>query len=164
MACTCVKYVLRTTESSYVEYFNGGYDACFSKVGRLPGKPNRVSLGDGCYRNNTILHENLHALGFDHMQSRPDRDKYITINWSKVFKGLENQFDIANIKSMQVGSFDFESVMLYGSTLGSVDESIVIVPKIEGVTIPPVNERGFLSKGDIEKINLLYDCPPTKCT
>ena len=42
-----------------------------------------INLAPGCVPANepgTTIHEILHALGFDHEQSRKDRDDYVTIN------------------------------------------------------------------------------------
>ena len=35
----------------------------------------------------TIIHELLHALGFEHMHSATDRDKYVEIKWKNIQKG-----------------------------------------------------------------------------
>ena len=47
-------------------------------VGRIRGKQ-RLSLGNGCVYTGTIIHEFLHAIGFYHEQSRPDRDQYVRV-------------------------------------------------------------------------------------
>jgi len=47
-------------------------------VGRIRGRQ-RLSLGNGCVYTGTIIHEFLHAIGFYHEQSRPDRDQYIRV-------------------------------------------------------------------------------------
>ena len=56
-------------------------------VGKVGGKQ-RLSLGNGCVYSGTIIHEFLHAVGFYHEQSRPDRDQYVRINLQNVRGGM----------------------------------------------------------------------------
>ena len=59
---------------------------CSSSVGRKGGRQT-VHLGHGCKRLGTIMHEMMHVLGIIHEQSRPDRDKYLKINFKNLKKG-----------------------------------------------------------------------------
>ena len=51
---------------------------CSSSVGKSGGQQN-ITLGPGCFRLGTVLHEMMHALGIVHEQSRPDRDDHIEV-------------------------------------------------------------------------------------
>ena len=58
-----------------------------SQVGHVGGKQDLTLASPGCEHLGTILHEIMHALGFFHEQSRPDRDHFVTINWDNIVKG-----------------------------------------------------------------------------
>lgn len=64
------------------------------------------------------VHELLHALGFYHEHTRPDRNTFVTVNCANVQGGCNGtifpvNFNIPNDASAY-GAYDFDSVMHYG--------------------------------------------------
>lgn len=106
-----VVFIPRTTQANYVEIINDGGN--WSYIGMIGG---RQPLG--LYNWNAkyvVVHELMHALGFWHEQSRPDRDDYVVINWQNIIPGMEDNFDIRQ-SAATIGAYDFESVMHYFPT------------------------------------------------
>jgi len=117
-----VTFVPRNTQTRYISVYRGG--GCSSYVGSAyaqfndPVQPLSIGYGSGwtCATTGIVQHEFLHALGFWHEQSRPDRDDYVTINLDNVDSGYENNFDkmtTTYVDSQEV-QYDYSSVMHYG--------------------------------------------------
>ena len=50
----------------------------------MSGGGQTINLGNGCIIQATVLHEVMHAIGFWHEQSRPDRDQSVEIFWENI--------------------------------------------------------------------------------
>ena len=53
-AGTCLKFVQRSNQRDYLDFFVGG--GCYSQVGRRGGRQ-EISLGNGCWYSHTVSHE-----------------------------------------------------------------------------------------------------------
>src|SRR5690606_9966980 len=108
--------------------------------------------------------EIMHALGFFHEHSRPDRDDYITIHARNIKDGFHGQFGALGPEywfGLDFG-FDYRSVMLYGFDAFARFPAAEIVEDPTKATITEVTgdlfavNREGLSDGDIARINALY--------
>ena len=94
--------------------------------------------------------------GYLHEQSRPDRDKYVTIHWNNIKDGKADQFDKCEHCDVQNQPYDFESTMHYGpKDFGKY------VGNVKQVTMTSKNgekfgQRNGFSALDIKSINDLY--------
>lgn len=90
---TCITFKPRTNEKDYVHFFYGG-NGCNSNVGRTGGKQNiNLAPGSGgeldCATTvDVVQHEVMHALGFYHEFTRPDRDDYVNIIFDNVKESM----------------------------------------------------------------------------
>ncbi|XP_030622973.1 low choriolytic enzyme-like [Chanos chanos] len=150
---TCIRFVPRTNQRDYV--YIQSLNGCYSYVGRIGnGQPLSLSR-QGCIYHGTAQHELLHALGFNHEQTRSDRDSYVRIHLENVESGMEHNFDkIATLN--QNTAYDYGSVMHYHRYAFSKNGLATIVP------IPNANvEIGGateMSYNDILRVNRLYAC------
>jgi hypothetical protein len=83
-----------------------------SAVGMVGGEQ-VINVGSNHWNSKYVqIHETMHALGYLHEQSRPDRDTYVTINWANIEPGRENNFAL-NTGASITGPYDFRSLMHY---------------------------------------------------
>jgi hypothetical protein len=146
-----VNFVPRTSESDYLLVQPGS--GCSSFIGKQGGQQ-VVSLADPiCMRVGTIQHEFLHALGFNHEQSRPDRDRFVTINYENIQKGKEFNFGIAKLSNSLGSPYDYNSVMHYGSNFFAKPGAgkTIVAPQ-------PIGQRNGADDEDILQVILLYQC------
>ncbi|XP_029634033.1 zinc metalloproteinase nas-15-like isoform X1 [Octopus sinensis] len=153
---SCIKFVPRTsTHHYYVKIITG--QGCHSSIG-FRNRLQTVTLGHGCVRKGIAMHELLHALGFFHEQSRPDRDQFITVVGSNIIKGRENNFKIFYPPTLNTQGFpyDYDSLMHYGAHAFAKDRSKpTIIPRRIGARI---GQRSHLSSIDIMELKKLYRC------
>ncbi len=159
-AKTPLRFAERTTESSYVRFVrDAGSGLCTSPVGRTGGEQ-RISLDDGCTTGN-IIHEIGHTAGLWHEQSRADRDSFVEVLYQNIDKRYRYNFDLELANEVDLGPYDFASIMHYGTYNFSRNGR----PTLE--TIPPgipIGGREELSPGDINAVRRLYGQPAETTT
>ncbi|XP_012671082.2 low choriolytic enzyme-like [Clupea harengus] len=150
---TCIRFVRRSNQRDYlyIQSLNG----CYSYVGSL-GNGQTLSLSrQGCIYHNTVQHELLHALGFNHEQTRSDRDNHIRVLLQNVISGMEHNFNKINTLN-QGTSYDYNSVMQYHRTAFSKNNQPTMVPiPNQNVQIGTASQ---MSSNDILRLNRLYKC------
>jgi len=118
-----------------------------------------LSLGNGCVYKGTALHEMMHAAGFWHEQSRPDRDQHVQIVWSNIMTGREDNF--ARYSRSEVSTlslpYDIESVLHYSATAFSRNGQYTIRPW-QTSYVSKLGQRRGMTRYDIQKLNALYKC------
>lgn len=135
--------------------FAPGEKNCRSYLGRIGGHQ-PIYLDDKCGVPE-ISHEVMHALGFIHEQSRPDRDRFVKINWDKIDPEHASQYEIAPDEVARLSltrPFDYKSTMLYEATMFAKSPGEITLESLTPEQIEPDAEG--LSREDIERIHKLY--------
>jgi len=159
---TCVRYVPATEDDKKGDHahFLINQTMCYSSVGRQGGKQD-ISIGNGCERVGTVIHEMLHTIGFIHEQSRPDRDKYVKILKENIKSGLEHNFEKytrGEVVSLPANKdfYDFDSCLHYNNRAFSKNGGFTI----QSIQDPAreFGQRKSFSKHDILQVNEEYQC------
>ncbi|KAG8309063.1 hypothetical protein J6590_095018 [Homalodisca vitripennis] len=156
---TCVSF--RPRSSRDTDYLTIGDDrskpGCWSFVGRKGNDQHLNLRRPWCLEHSVVVHELLHSLGLFHQQSASNRDDYVQIHWQNIEHGQEDNFekqDPSTVASYGV-PYDYNSIMHYGTHAFSRNREPTITPLKEGVEI---GVRKNLSRGDVAKINIMYNC------
>jgi len=102
----------------------------------------------------------MHALGFFHEQSRPDRDSYVNINLQNVKTGKEHNFNkkkTADVTTLG-HKYDYVSVMHYSKTAFSKNGRATVTAKgnANKVLGGGVSNTEGMSVIDAAQLNVLY--------
>ncbi|XP_043998101.1 hatching enzyme 1.2-like [Gambusia affinis] len=130
-------------------------NGCYSYVGRVGGGQTVSLSRQGCLYHSTVQHELLHALGFNHEQTRSDRDNHIKVHWNNIIEGMEYNF--YKINTLNQGTpYDYNSVMQYERYAFSKNN----LPTMEPIPYSNVSfgKATQMSQNDIDRLNRLYKC------
>ena len=107
------------------------------------------------HHNTTMQHEAMHALGFHHEHTRPDRDDFVDIHPGVLGNG--NYAKLTPESWVNTSSpYDFDSIMHYPAmSMGSGEYSIA-VPGSNYQTKITANRVYPFSEEDIKQINYAY--------
>ncbi|XP_068566840.1 high choriolytic enzyme 1-like [Cebidichthys violaceus] len=152
-ASTCIRFTPLNRQRDFVDIQSRS--GCFSFIGRR-GRGQVVSLmRRGCVFRQIIQHELLHALGFNHEQTRSDRDQHVRILLENVIRGME--FNFRRVETRNLGTpYDYNSVMHYGRDAFSRNGMPTIVPIPNGNVA--IGRATQMSATDILRVNRLYRC------
>ena len=98
VVCFTLPFKMTGTSLSSIDFFLLRYYflSCYSAVGRqylMTGIGQDLSLGSRCNHKGIVMHLIMHAIGFWHEQSRPDRNLYVEVLWENIqdgkFRGRE---------------------------------------------------------------------------
>ncbi|KAM7406515.1 hypothetical protein PAMP_000889 [Pampus punctatissimus] len=151
---TCLRFVPRQNEYDYISIENKA--GCFSALGRTGGRQVLSLNRQGCIYHGIIQHEINHALGFQHEQTRSDRDYYVRINWENINPQMAYNFYKQNTNNLNT-PYDYSSIMHYGKTAFSIQSGRDSITPIPNANVQ-IGQRQGMSYWDIMRINLLYGC------
>jgi hypothetical protein len=146
-------------------------------AGPVSSSPLGMSQGAGIVQQGSIVndyvmaHEYAHTLGFPHEHSRPDRDAFVTVHYSRVFPAsMQPNFFIFNHWPANSWNtpYDYDSVMHYHATTfmnpacdGGFASCISVLTCTPLVAINPLyqclmGQQSFLSQNDVADMRNVY--------
>ncbi|XP_076336237.1 blastula protease 10-like isoform X2 [Tachypleus tridentatus] len=155
---TCVKFKeIKDYEKAPNYLYFVRENGCWSSVGMVDIEQ-KISIGPGCDKEQVIMHEVGHALGFHHEQSRSDRDSHVVLFLENVDPDMRFNFKKEQDKNYSV-EYDYTSLMHYQLNGYSIDpfEVRTLMPK-NPLDAYLITEKSGLSFRDIKLANLMYKC------
>jgi hypothetical protein len=153
---TPVKFVPLKDQTDSIVFAPSDIPLCLSYVGKIGGHQ-PIYLDDRCGERE-IMHEVMHALGYIHEHSRPDRDQYVRVNWGNIELDKQSQFEVMPDELSQTTKgrpFDYTSVMIYGDTdFARIRGDVTLESLDRDHRVAPVQEG--LSPEDLERLRIKY--------
>lgn len=155
---TPIRFVQRTNQANYVDFSGQPDQGSGSSALGMAGGRQQIKLVNNTGLR-TIVHEIGHAVGLMHEQTRADRDQYININFSNINSTWSSQYatyNVLGISGFQIGTFDFNSIMLYRSYAAEASVNGNTSPQMTKKDGSTWSDNYYLSQGDIDGVNYLY--------
>lgn len=154
-----------TYNKNYVHFFNG--DGNYSMLGKYGGKQDISILNNQYSVVGITMHELLHALGIFHEMSRSDRDTYVEVLWNNIESSEKKHnfqtFTEQGYSGVNIGNFNFSSIMMYSSTSFGKTVNGVLQQTIRRRDGQPYSiQRSYLADTDIATLRSIYGPPYLK--
>ena len=147
---------VNNTNKNYI-LFVCDKDANFSPLGMQTGG-NEIHIQPGKQKG-IYLHEIMHSLGYFHEFTRTDRDNYVEVFPGLAVDGMQYNFEkyAINYDGYDIGTFDFNSVMMYDSYAFAKSNLPTMVKHGTGYPMGTfVANKKELSEGDIMGLKFIY--------
>ncbi|XP_076823580.1 uncharacterized protein LOC143469684 isoform X1 [Clavelina lepadiformis] len=159
---TCITFQQIENEVGSYVYVTKG-DFCSAGIG-LRAKKNTVFVSEHCIGSPGIEHLFMHVLGFDHEQTRADRDGHVKIDWKNIIPGRKSAFGKLNHRYWL--DFDIEyngqSLMHFPHNAFAKQDRKPTISGKNGMKIRGQKKNDLfigLRDTDYLKIKTLYRCP-----
>ena len=152
---TPVRFVPLKDQKDSIVFAPSTVPLCLSYVGKVGGHQ-PIFLDHRCGERE-ITHEILHALGFVHEHSRPDRDQYVRVNWQNIEADKQGQYEIvpdAMALPYRDRPFDFNSATIYNGTDFGRMRGDITLEGLSGEKIEPV--AFGISPEDLARLHIKY--------
>jgi len=131
---------------------------CSSYIGKYYRGGQPLTLTQACWRDKIIVHEFIHAWGFNHEQTRNDRDNYVSIQWRNIQRGMEFNFKKETNSDTFGIPYDGISVMHYEYLGFSINRQPTITSKITGIPSSMLGKSNWMTECDKNKLRAMYKC------
>ncbi|XP_065334978.1 zinc metalloproteinase nas-1-like [Cloeon dipterum] len=159
MNATCLKFRAKTDADTAFVTIRNNDTGCYGGYG-YTGDKVVVNLASDCYGDtSTLIHEMMHVLGFDHEQTRYDRDMYLEVQWENIQAGQEHNFQkYPRTKAYPRYPYDLSSVMQYFLTAFGVGGRPTMILTDSSIDENSVGNANSMSRSDILRMRSAYKC------
>ena len=161
---TPVKWTPRTNQADYVQIVSEPADSgdCGSSYVGVNGGAQQLILNvaASCGYLASATHEMGHALGFEHEQTRFDRDYYVKVHFENMDKNQVSQY-ARDLGQIDILPYNQASIMHYGPEDDQRNNLLTMETIPPGI---PIAHRSSLSAGDIETVRTVYGSPSSTVT
>lgn len=120
-------------------------------------KGNVVETG-GCHGHRNVVHEVLHALGFEHEQFHPDAARWLTVDLDRIPAEWRGQWAPRNPAGLKFSPFDICSRMLYSVRDPKWNNAVALTARGEAAIARCTGAT--LSAGDTDALRRRYGHRP----